>query len=91
MTLTEAISVIAELGEHFDSHDFIKDFIFKYPSTYGTMLIKYKSVTRTHAEIANFLRLNSTSLSILRVDDMNHKSCDIFGNLAPCAKWTKVK
>lgn len=90
MEITEAKSVIAGLNEIFDSHDFIRAFIFKYPSTYGAMLTKHNNVITAHAEIANFLRLNSSELPIRRAEDVNHKSDDIFGNCVPCAKWAKM-
>lgn len=89
MEITEAKSVIAGLTDIFDSHDFIKAFILKYPSAYGTMLIKHKNVITAHAEIANYLRLNTSVLPIQRIEDVNHKSDDIFGNCVPCAKWAK--
>lgn len=89
MTLEEAIAVIGELDKHFDSHDFIKKFIFKYPASYGTVLIKHNDVTTSHAEMANFLRLNEDAMSILKTDEVSHKSYDIFGNPTPCSKWVK--
>ena len=64
--------------------------IFKYPYSYGALLIQYNNVTVAHAEIANFLWRNAPILSILRVDNSSHKSNDIFGNLTTCAKWAKI-
>lgn len=89
MTLEEAATVIGELDKHFDSHDFIKKFIFKYPASYGTILIKQNDVTTSHAEMANFLRHNADALSIFKIDEASNKSYDIFGNPAPCSKWVK--
>lgn len=89
MTLEEATAVIGKLEKHFDSHDFIRVFIFKYPTSYGAALIKHNDVAASHAEIANFLRLNTDALSIFKIDAAGNKSYDIFGHLVPCAKWVK--
>lgn len=88
MTLNEARNICSILKESFDSHDFISEYIFRFPSSYGDLLIKHNNVTTAHAEIANFLRLNSAQLHIRKTGEI--ESEDIFRHPVPCASWEKI-
>ena len=83
-------AVIKIMPSEFDSHLFIRKFIYKFPSIYGSLLIKHNNVTTTHGEIANILRNNSIRLGIEKIDEPMNPSVDIFDNLAKCATWSKL-
>ncbi len=82
-----AKAIVADMNDEFDSHDFIKEFIWHHPKDYGELLIKHENVTRTHAEISNFLLNHANSLGIAKTRE--DVSDDIFGHVTPCAKWRK--
>jgi len=91
MNIQQCTTVIGNLQNDFDSHDFILKFLEKYPVEYGKLLIKYKNVNTAHAEIGRFLLDNSEQyLNHLKIEYKGeHESLNIFGNMSPCAKWHK--
>ena len=87
----EFLAVIEKLNPEFDSHDFIKVFIFDYPESYGNLLVKHKNVTTAHAEIAKYLLNHAKGLNIEKCSGFqSNESMDIFGNQTECAAWKKV-
>lgn len=88
MDITEAQYIVNLMHNTFDSHDFICEYIYRFPSSYGDLLVKHNNTTTAHAEIANFLRDNSSALNIRKTGDT--ESADIFRNIAPCASWEKL-
>jgi len=78
-----------QMSDEFDSHEFIKMFIKKYPDSYGLLLIAYKNVTTTHSQIANFLRNNAEELHI-EENPNKKKSNSIFEKTVPNASWRKI-
>ena len=79
--------IVKDMNDEFDSHDFIKEFIWRHPKDYGELLIKHENVTRAHAEISNFLLNHANSLGIKKTKEDG--SDDIFGHVTPCAEWKK--
>ncbi len=88
MTKAQAEVIIKVLDREFDSHDFICEYIYRFPSSYGELLIKHNNVNSAHAEIANFLRYNSSVLNICKIGEM--ESADIFGTPTICALWENM-
>ncbi|MGM9844491.1 MAG: hypothetical protein ACI30S_09750 [Muribaculaceae bacterium] len=88
MDIEEFKQIIDLLQDTFDSHAFICEYINRFPTSYGKLLIKHNNVTTAHAEIANFLRNNSNELNIYKSGDT--VSADIFGKITPCAKWQRI-
>lgn len=86
--LSEAQSVIAQLDNEFDSHEFIKRYIYSFPKSYGILIEKHANISTAHGEIANLLRINSSTLNISKNID-GVCSHDIFGNDVQNAKWRK--
>lgn len=80
-------TVVEMMPKEFDSHDFIRRFIWECPKTYGELLIKHNNVKNAHAEISNYLRNYANELEIEQLPDRN--SADIFGNTVLNANWTK--
>ena len=87
MNIQQCTTVIGNLQNDFDSHDFILKFLEKYPVEYGKLLIKYKNVNTAHAEIGRFLLDKDNKLEIEKAGE--HDSPNIFRNLSPCALWQK--
>ena len=83
-------AVVRLMPTRFDSHLFIRKFIYNFPSLYGRLLIKYDNVTNAHAEIANTLRNYSVELCIQNIDGSKSVSVDIFDNPTRCAIWYKL-
>lgn len=81
-------SILPFVETRFDSHNFICEFIYRLPTIYANLLIKYDDTTRAHAEIANFLRYNSSKLHIQKIGES--VSPDIFGTPSSCALWEKT-
>ena len=77
-----------EFPSEFDSHEFIKKFIWNYPVPYGRLLIKHENVATAHAEISNYLRNYADRLGIEQITPKK-ESEDIFGNENENAKWKK--
>lgn len=88
MDINEAKQIILSLKDHFDSHDFIVKLYMNMPAVFGSFLVEHNSVNTAHAEISNFLRLNSKDLEILELDKV--RSINIFGNISECASWRKI-
>lgn len=88
INLNEISNAIEKMPTVFDSHEFILRFLQFCPSSYGELLIAHNNVALVHAEIANFLRNNSTKLGINKTGE--RETTDIFGNPAECAVWTKL-
>lgn len=88
MILEEVRTVVDEMDEKFDSHEFIKAYILRFTKAYGSLLVKHENVTTAHAEISNYLRNHADELGIEKVG-AEKISKDIFGNDAPNAEWRK--
>ena len=71
--------VIQQLGNEFDSHEFIEKYIWAFPADYGELLVKHNNVRTAHAEIANYLRYHAEELNIERLPGKSVDQ-DIFGN-----------
>ncbi|MBD5282408.1 MAG: hypothetical protein HDR86_00510 [Bacteroides sp.] len=82
-------AVIKNMPARFDSHYFIREFIYLFPAIYGKLLMKHNNVATCHGEIANILRGKSKELRIQVLKEKKSCSNDIFGNLAECAIWSK--
>lgn len=80
-------AIVEDMNSVFDSHDFIKEFIWRYPTIYGEMLVKYDNVRTTHSQIGIFLLNHADALKIEKTGEDG--SDDIFGHVTPCAKWKK--
>lgn len=89
MTLDESVAICTILADIFDTHDFIREYIYRFPYSYGELLMKHNNVTTAHAEIANFLRNNVGKLNIRKSGDS--ESEDIFKHRVKCANWEKIK
>lgn len=89
MNLQDVKTTIEQLESEFDSHDFIRKFIFMNPTAYGSMLVKHDNVATAHGEISNYLKDNQVSLHIQQEIGESY-SLDILGNKTYCAKWRKV-
>ena len=81
--------ILSLMPQNFDSHDFIRKFIWECPKVYGELLIKYENVSTAHAEISNYLRYNASKLGIKELDEKT-ESEDIFKTKRPCANWEKT-
>lgn len=88
MEINEASQIIRSLKDNFDSHDFIRELYIHMPSVYGTFLVKHNNVNTAHAEISNYLRMNSSELEICEMDKVI--SPNIFGNQSECTQWRKM-
>ena len=62
-------SVIEQLHDVFDSHDFIRELIRQFPQYYDQLLNDRNSMRVTNAYIARILSKHATSLSIEKVRD----------------------
>ena len=89
MTIEEVKPIIdVQMSDEFDSHDFIKEYIWQYPKSYGELLCKYENVRTAHSQIGKFLLQNTEELGIEKNGE--NGSDDIFGHPTPCAKWKKL-
>ena len=89
LIISNVQETIFKMKQFFDSHDFIRQFIWDCPKVYGNLLIKHGNVTTAHAEISNFLKNYASSLGIIENGD--NESEDLFKNIKPCAQWEKMK
>lgn len=80
-------SIVEDMNNEFDSHDFIKEFIWRHPAIYGQLLVKYDNVRIAHNQIGKFLLNHADVLEIEKVGDSG--TDDIFGHVNSCAKWKK--
>ena len=62
MTIEIVKPIVDSLKNEFDSHDFIKEFIWQHPVVYGKMLMDYKNVTIAHSQISLFLLNHAETL-----------------------------
>lgn len=88
LQLLEVQEIIELMPNGFDSHDFIRKFIWKCPEIYGRLLIKHANVTTAHAEISNYLRCHTSELGINELPE-KVESEDILRIIRPCAQWEK--
>ncbi|MDE6696576.1 MAG: hypothetical protein K2K25_06825 [Muribaculaceae bacterium] len=83
--LSEAQSVIAQLDDEFDSHEFIKKYMILYTKSYAEMLLKFKTFATTHGHIAIELKRMS---KLLKINAVGKKvSPDIFNEMTECELW----
>lgn len=82
------INIIGCLPKQFDSHDFIRKFIYKYKKEYNQLVAKYSRLNIVHSVISNFLRNNAKSLGIEYKGKM--VSENISEKMSSCALWNKV-
>lgn len=92
MNIVQCNTVIKDLKDDFDSHDFIRKFMEKFPAEYGELLKTHNNVNTAHAEIGRYLLENSCDYSekleikqIGVVDSLN-----VFLNMTPNALWHKI-
>ena len=78
-----------KMKDAFDSHDFIKEFIWSYPSDYGKILEHFNNVALAHAQISKFLSDNADVLHIKKTGEDG--TDNIFGHDRKCAQWIKIK
>lgn len=88
MNIENVRTIINNMKDEFDSHDFIKEFIWQNPVLYGEILGKHENVTRAHAEISKFLLNHASTLGIKKYGEEG--TDDIFGHITPCAQWRKL-
>ena len=81
-------AIVNDMKDEFDSHDFIKEFIWKHPADYGQLLEKYDDVRIAHSQIGKFLQNHANTLGIVKTGDSG--TDDIFGHATSCAKWRKL-
>lgn len=84
----QAGPVIAAMGSTFDSHQFIVEFILRYPRAYLDVLRTYHYTGKAHGAIAACLQENSNTLHIERQGKV--RSANIFGRNTLCELWRKV-
>lgn len=89
MTIEEAREIVFIMDNDFDSHAFIRKYIYSYPQQYGHLLIKHNNVATAHGEIATFLQNNTAVLNI-NIDTNKVYSPDIFGINRKNAFWHKI-
>ena len=73
MNETQARNIIATLGNEFDSHEFIEEFIRMYEREYVELLSSHIDsrggiFKNAHSQIGRYLSKNSTSLNIGKLD-----------------------
>lgn len=94
ITLEQARVIIEQMGNHFDSHEFIREYIITYPETYLEMLSSFGSVRRANGRIAAFLeekqehKQRGQSLPIHKQGKV--PSINIFGRNTRCERWDKI-
>jgi hypothetical protein len=77
-----------QLGNEFDSHEFIRCFAKKFESEYINFLANYESHKSVHSHIALGLAKYAEDLGIRKgADDVSSES--VFGNDVPNKKWSK--
>lgn len=86
--VSEAQSVIAMLDDKFDSHEFIKRYMILYTKSYAEMLLKFKTFSTTHGNIAIELKRISKLLKINAVG--KRVSLDIFNEMTECELWSNM-
>jgi hypothetical protein len=90
LNLSDVQVVIDSIEDvRFDSHDFIREYISKFASSYGLLLIKHGNVNTAHGEIANFLKANASELHIIQLQQPSFTP-NIFNNTTECESWQKV-
>lgn len=90
MNYEEIARVVEMMPKTFDSHDFIRKFIWECPEQYGRLLMNHKNVATAHGEIAIAL-LNQSEKGELPIKKSGEvQSEDIFKNVKPCASWIRI-
>lgn len=84
----QAEQVIAAMDSTFDSHQFIVEFILRYPQVYLDILRIYHYTGKAHGAIAACLQEDSKALHIERQGKV--RSANIFGRNTLCELWRKV-
>ena len=82
-------SIIHELKEEFETHDFITEFIYQNEVAYIELLYECKSFTKLHAQIGKYLLNNKTDLGIEK-DGGKDTSRTNKGTLSENQKWRKL-
>lgn len=88
MNIDIVASIVETMKENFDSHDFIKEFVWRYPSIYGQLLVDLDDVALAHAQISNYLLNHAQELGIEKTSEVD--SDNLFGHITPCGKWHKM-
>lgn len=84
----QARNVIVVMNSSFDSHQFIIEFVLRYPQTYLDILRTYHYTGKAHGAIAACLQENAGTLHIVRQGKV--RSANIFGRDTLCELWRKV-
>lgn len=87
ISIEQAQIVIDVMNRSFDSHQFIIEFILRYPQTYIELLGRYGATRKAHGAIAACLQENSHILSITRRGKV--RSQNIYGRDTLCELWEK--
>lgn len=82
--------VVHMMPKSFDSHEFIRKYIWECPESYGGLLIKHGNVSTVHGEIAIFLRSHLGTNGLPIKEDGEKPSEDIFKNIRSCVCWTRT-
>lgn len=89
INIEEAKTVIRLIkGDVFDSHEFIRGYIYNFPDSYAECLKKYKTVALAHAAISNFIRYNAIDLHIEKLD--TQKTYGILAHKGKNRQWKKL-
>lgn len=93
INLTLAASIVAEMNEHFDSHDFIRKLNETSPDIYIRYIVRHckngGSINTADGEIALFLSRNKRKLHIDKDNPEIKLSTNILGNISRNAAWIK--
>lgn len=88
ISIEQALRVIDVMNSSFISHQFIVEFILRYPRAYLDVLRTYHYTGKAHGAIAACLQENSNTLHIERQGKV--RSANIFGRNTLCELWRKV-
>ena len=92
MTIEDVRPIIVEnMGDIFDSHDFIRGFKLRNRNLYDEMVEKCGSVASAHGIISIFLSNHASALGIEKNRAGKIKSENINGKIKPCAEWRKTR
>ena len=90
ITIEQAQTIVEQMGNYFDSHDFIYAYIIEYPEAYLEILRSFGSVERANGRIAAFLQEKQGKyLSIQQLGKV--RSMNVFGRETLCEHWKQVR
>lgn len=90
MIIEEVRPIIVEnMGDIFDSHDFIREFKLRNRNPYDEMVEKCGSVASAHGIISIFLSNHANALGIEKYGKI--PSENINGKIGSCTNWRKIR